>query len=180
MSNTHIAPSIGRVVWYFPSGHDTIEQGPDGQPLAAMVAYVWPDGSINIAVHDWHGYPWSRSKVRLVQDGEEVPEGSGYATWMPFQIGQAKKAESDLQQRVAELEALVVKLMAPTPVSLSTGEILQRATYADGTTATGTAPLPTSSPAEQAAAEATEHAQAPATKPATAAKTTKTRKAAAA
>lgn len=89
---THITPTIGRIVWYYPSGYDTIEQGDDLQPLAAMVCYVWPDGAVNLAVHDLHGYPWTRSRVRLVQEGEALPGDAGYATWMPYQVNQAAKA----------------------------------------------------------------------------------------
>jgi hypothetical protein len=83
-----ISPSIGRVVWYYPPRH------PDGeQPLAAIVAHVWSDTCVNLAIFDANGRPLADppTSVLLVQPGNEVPSGGGYCTWMPYQIQTAAK-----------------------------------------------------------------------------------------
>lgn len=83
-----IAPSIGRVVWYWRNGKSM------PQPHAALIAYVHGDRCINIAWFDANGVARNDTSVTLVQEGEAPLEGSsqGYCTWMPYQIGQAKKA----------------------------------------------------------------------------------------
>lgn len=82
-----IKPTVGRVVWYYPTGHS-----PGDQPLAAIIARVWSDTRVNLAVPDEHGSPYRllTTSVLLVQEGDDVPEGGGYCTWMPYQISQAK------------------------------------------------------------------------------------------
>jgi hypothetical protein len=100
---TTIDPTVGRVVWY----HRGARSGFNGrhyedQPLAAHVAYVNKDGTINLMVIDAHGNPCGVSNVPLVQDGQGVVDtGSGWAEWMPYQKGQAARTE-ELQ---AQLEA---------------------------------------------------------------------------
>lgn len=90
-----IKPTIGRVLWYYPSPYDTLEQSSDKQPLAAIVARVWDTGLVTLMVIDPDGNTHARAHVRLVQEGDSTPPttGSAYATWMPFQIGQARKHE---------------------------------------------------------------------------------------
>lgn len=165
MSATHITPTIGRKLWYFPSSYDTIEQGPDQQPLDATVCYVWPDGTVNLAVHDWHGYPWTRSRVNLVQEGGVPPSNAGYATWMPFQVAQAAKAvETVSSHGVLADGVLTARKLAEAGIvaTAQTGEpqtdqsAVETKAYPDGTVATGTAPLPDQSPAEQAAKQPAE------------------------
>lgn len=83
-----IVPTIGRVVWYYPPGHQ-----PHEQPLAAIVAHVWSDTCVNLAIFSASGSPMcAPTSILLVQPGNEVPTGGNYCTWMPFQIGQAKAA----------------------------------------------------------------------------------------
>lgn len=86
-----IQPTIGRVVWFFPSGH---QHG--HQPHAALIAHVWSDTCVNLAIFNANGQPYADppTSVLLVQDGNEVPSGGNYCTWMPYQKGQAAKAES--------------------------------------------------------------------------------------
>jgi hypothetical protein len=119
-----INPTVGRVVWFHPPTN-AAEGGfaaPDaGQPLAAIIARVWSERMVNLTVFDANGVPHSRTSVVLVQEGEPVPQNGYYAEWMPYQIGQAKKHEVETK------------------------------TYAGGTSATGNAPLPEQSPAEQLA-----------------------------
>ena len=83
-----ISPSIGRVVWYYPPGH------PEGeQPFAAIVAHVWSDTCVNLAIFDANGRPMADppTSVLLVQPGEYPPSDGGYCCWMPFQINTAAK-----------------------------------------------------------------------------------------
>lgn len=91
-----IKPTIGRVVWYHPSPADAVAKNP-GDIHPALVTKVWSDSSINLAIFDSNGVPYPRTSVLLVQDGEPSP-ASGYAEWMPYQIGQAA--------RTAQAEAL--------------------------------------------------------------------------
>jgi hypothetical protein len=83
-----IPPTVGRVVWYYPPGRT-----PPQQPQAAIVAHVWSDTCVNLAIFDDNGQPVPKppTSVLLVQEGAEVPSGGHYCTWMPYQLGQAKK-----------------------------------------------------------------------------------------
>jgi hypothetical protein len=95
MSNTIIKPTVGRVVWFYPSkvtGEAGFASPVEGEPLAAIIAKVWNDKLINLTVFDANGVPHSRTSVALVQDGEPIPTNGYYATWMPYQVGQAKGA----------------------------------------------------------------------------------------
>ncbi len=83
-----ITPTVGRVVWYYPNG---AKVGP--QPHAALVAYVHGDRCVNLACFDANGLPYAATSVVLRQEGDEAPAGS-YCCWMPYQLGQAKKAAS--------------------------------------------------------------------------------------
>lgn len=86
----HIEPSIGRVVLFKPAtdlGHGIVEQ-----PFAATVAYVNPNGTINLSVADHAGNQFAQQDVVLIQDGEAHPDdGTAYAYWMPYQIAAAAK-----------------------------------------------------------------------------------------
>lgn len=93
-----ITPTPGRVVWYHPS-QDEINAAQfacsdPSQPLAATVAYVWNDRMVNLSVVDQNGNQFRRTSVALVQPGDEPKHTSEgpFATWMPYQIGQAKAA----------------------------------------------------------------------------------------
>lgn len=84
-----IKPTVGRVVWfYWKKPKDENEQ-----PLAAIVARVWSDTRVNLGLFDSDGCPMRNppTSVRLVQEGEEVPDNTHYCTWMPYQVAQAKK-----------------------------------------------------------------------------------------
>lgn len=89
-----IKPTIGRVVWYRANDNDPIKLD-SKQPLAALVTYVHSDRMVNLVVFDPNGVPASRTSVTLVQEGDGILNGSSYAEWMPFQVGQAKKHEAD-------------------------------------------------------------------------------------
>lgn len=84
---TVIKPTVGRVVWFYQKGHVAGDQ-----PLAAMVARVWSDTCVNLAIFDANGNPVNPpTSVLLIQDNL-VPSGGHYCTWMPFQVGQARAA----------------------------------------------------------------------------------------
>ena len=84
-----ISPTIGRIVWYWPKGHGT-------QPHAAIVAHVWSDTCVNLAIFDSNGVPVANppTSVLLLQDGNERPSGGHFCEWMPYQKNQAVKYES--------------------------------------------------------------------------------------
>lgn len=88
-----IQPTIGRVVWYHPTPGENIVGNDGAQPLAAIVAHVWSDTCVNLAVFDANGASTNRTSVLLVQEGNPVP-GCGYCEWMPYQKGQAAKTEA--------------------------------------------------------------------------------------
>lgn len=92
-----ISPTIGRVVLFWPS------VPPGGlqrtQPYPALVSYVWSDRLINIGGFDGNGVPFAATSVPLLQDDDIAPAGY-YAEWMPYQKGQAAKAEA-LQSQLA-------------------------------------------------------------------------------
>lgn len=86
-----IKPTIGRVVWYYPEDCEPWEQ-----PLAAIVAHVWSDTCVNLAIFDANGVPTPTppTRVLLVQPEAEAPSGGHYCAWMPFQVGQKKAQEA--------------------------------------------------------------------------------------
>lgn len=93
-----ITPTPGRAVWYYPSQDEINAKqfacNDPSQPLAATVAYVWGDRMVNLSVLDQNGNQFRRTSVALVQPGDEPKRTSEgpFATWMPYQIGQAKAA----------------------------------------------------------------------------------------
>ena len=86
-----IQPTVGRIVWYHPNLSDPGGIVP-GTVQAAIIAHVWNDSCVNLGVFDPDGLPYSRTSVYLQQD-EGVDQSLPYATWMPYQKGQAVKTE---------------------------------------------------------------------------------------
>ncbi len=91
-----IKPTVGRVVWYWPQTPHASIYGSllyIGQPFAATVAAVCDEGGerINIGYLDHNGLAYSHRDVPLIQEGEAKPEGGNFCSWMPYQVGQAKK-----------------------------------------------------------------------------------------
>jgi hypothetical protein len=108
--STLIKPTVGRVVLFAPGaaplfGGVFVTPG-DGQPCAALVARVWHDRCVNLAVFDANGVSFSFTSVRLLQEDDVAAEGEMHARWMDYQKGQAAKAE--------QLEA---RLLATAPAS---------------------------------------------------------------
>jgi len=86
---TVITPTVGRIVWYWPLVNDGYD--PVSQPFAAIVTFAFGDRMINLTAFDHAGNVETHTSVQLAQEGDPVPTHGGYAQWMPYQLGQAKK-----------------------------------------------------------------------------------------
>lgn len=83
-------PTVGRVVWFWPSIGEQMALPRPGQPLAAHVAAVSEDGStVNLQVIDAYGYAHARQDVPFFEGVH--PVGHSYADWMPYQRAQHAK-----------------------------------------------------------------------------------------
>lgn len=85
-----IKPTVGRVVWYNPLPH--FRMYVHDQPLAATITHVWSDNCVNLRVDREDGSTTGMTSVLLAQDRDASP---GECQWMPHQVGQAKKHESE-------------------------------------------------------------------------------------
>lgn len=102
-----IKPTVGRIVWFTRrrdmTGMD--EQPYDGArstPFAAIVVYVHDDRTINLIAFDHDGYSHPARHVPLLQDDDKPPrDGNNYASWMPYQVGQAAKHEQAVGEKSA-------------------------------------------------------------------------------
>jgi hypothetical protein len=95
-----IEPTVGRCLHYRPAAGN--------EPLAAMLAKVNSDTSVNLTVFGADGVTHARSNVPLVQEGEVPPEGQSYCEWMPYQTGQAKRTE-EVERENAALRGMPVE-----------------------------------------------------------------------
>lgn len=86
-----ISPTVGRVVWLYGAFGTNIDYK---QPFAATVAFVHGDREINVGYLCHVGHTYQAEKVILLQDDDAKPEGKPFATWMPYQKGQAAKTEA--------------------------------------------------------------------------------------
>lgn len=159
MSNL-IPPTPGRVVWYYPSQQEidakSITIIDQGQPMAATVAFVWHDRMVNLSVVDHAGAQFRRISVRLLQEDDPTPHSSEgpYASWMPYQKGQAAKTESTSAPCGGEWGSCGATPNGGVDIAAPGADLtVETKVYTDGTSATGTAPLPDQSPAEQEAGE---------------------------
>lgn len=80
-----ITPTVGRIVWYYATTNI--------DPLAAIVCHVHNDRRVNLLVLSALAEPMPTMDVHLVQPGDEAQPSGNFATWMPYQIGQAAKHE---------------------------------------------------------------------------------------
>ena len=92
-----IKPTIGRVIIIQRGASDA---QPDGWP--ALICKVWGDRCINAAGFNEWGTTVSFSSLTLVQEGDTPPDAGPYAEWMPYQKGQAAKAEA-LERQIADI-----------------------------------------------------------------------------
>jgi hypothetical protein len=100
-----IPPTPGRVVWFFPSLSDPLSipaqlthDDPLGQKktaLAAQIARAWSNNCVNLMVIDGNGNPHSRTRVVLLQDGDERPfTDLSYCTWPEYSPVETAPAET--------------------------------------------------------------------------------------
>lgn len=101
-----ITPTVGRVVWFTPATQDELRPN-NHQPLAAIIAHVWSDTCVNLAVFDANGANHSRTSVYLAQDDMPRP-GAGFCQWMPYQKGQAAKTEQVIKEAAARVSPVPV------------------------------------------------------------------------
>jgi len=98
-----IGPTVGRIVWYWPSKGDHPE--PSTGPLAAIVTHVYNSRRVNLRVFDSEGEAHALTDILLLQPEDDRPDESRWCEWMPYQKGQAAKTEA--------LEADVARRTAP-------------------------------------------------------------------
>lgn len=86
-----ITPTIGRKVWYYD--YTNLGALDPYQAFDASVIYVWGVNSVTLDVTDHHGNRHIKQAVALrdPQPGDCHGSGSEFATWMPYQVGQARK-----------------------------------------------------------------------------------------
>lgn len=86
-----IVPTIGRKVWFYDN-NSGMNRYSDNQAFDATVIYVWGPTCVNVRVTDHAGQTHVRTSVPLrdPQDGDAHGKQI-VATWMPYQVGQAKK-----------------------------------------------------------------------------------------
>ncbi len=88
---TPIKPTVGRVIYVRSPGLN-MGTGPDSQPFAALIAYVFSDTLINVGGIDNNGVPFNLTSVQLIpstDDHPALPCEFPFAYWMPYQIGAA-------------------------------------------------------------------------------------------
>lgn len=103
-----IKPTIGRVMWYWPTKQSAEVEG--YQAYAALVVFVHNDQLVNLAVFDRNGDCRSRTNVPLFQAGvgEERPD-EPHCEWMPLQKGQAAKVESGIDSNTLHSRLVAVE-----------------------------------------------------------------------
>ena len=90
---TIIKPTVGRVVWYWPTSADREDRRSiSGQPFAAQICGVHSDTCVNLGITDAEGRYFTRASIPLKQTPRGIGE-DGCATWMPYQLGRAAKTE---------------------------------------------------------------------------------------
>jgi len=113
-----IKPTVGRMVWFWPEEPRTDRV----QPEAAIVTYVYSDNQVNLAAFSEAGVARPRLGVALLQDDQQPPKGKPYATWMPYQKGQAAKLEeAEKSQQERERQQASVKAQLEQKLAESRG-----------------------------------------------------------
>lgn len=83
-------PTPARMIYYRPGAGDEAMKVIDGEPLAAIVCGVLPNGRVNLAVFDASGMLHRRTDVQLVQEGDVFEVGKAHCHWMPYQLAVAR------------------------------------------------------------------------------------------
>lgn len=94
-----IVPTIGRRVWYWPGAGNDHRVLDRTQAFDAGVVFVHDDHRVNLDVTDHTGRHFAVGNCFLYQ-GEDDPDPAlreppkeDFAQWMPYQRGQAAKAQ---------------------------------------------------------------------------------------
>ncbi len=100
--STFIKPTIGRKLWYWPTDRDMWDgmlqyDAGDEQALDATIIYVWHDRSVSLRVIDHNGVPFVRTHIPLANPDDKSLQGTGFASWMPYQMGQAAKQDDSIK-----------------------------------------------------------------------------------
>lgn len=92
-----IKPTIGRKVWYWCPATSGIGGVLDTtQAFDATIIFVHSEKLVNLIVTDHEGETSCEQNVELLDPGmSDHHGGDTYATWMPFQVGQAKAAKPE-------------------------------------------------------------------------------------
>lgn len=108
-----IVPTVGRVVLFHagatpPAGFSLPAE--EGEPCDAHICHVNEDDTVNLAVFDAVGAHHAITNVPLFQGQGPIAAApiGGYCTWMPYQQGQAAKAE-ELQRQIDKQLAAAAK-----------------------------------------------------------------------
>lgn len=88
-----IAPTVGRVVWFWPASRSVQDRLDIDQPLAATIAFVHSNLSVNLTVHHQTGSTDAAADVYLWHGDTDRPSAGSFCEWMPYQKGQAAKVE---------------------------------------------------------------------------------------
>lgn len=155
-----IVPTVGRKIWLWWSGADRLsyeQQLADGdnhptvQPLDASICRTFNDHLISVTAASGGFAPVLYTSVQLIQDGEPYDLHTGlHCQWMPFQVGQAKAAQSPVPPTLTlEQEIQAKGLTAPRVTPARIEEVIAEELYftaADGVRYLG-ADVAVSSPA---------------------------------
>jgi len=129
MESKVIVPTVGRVVWYWPSAADIVggmRLASASQPFMAQVVFVHHERLVNVIVHDHSGKPHARGAVRLVQESDVYVAAEPRCEWMPYQKGQAAKTEEALrsQSHTASMFTMPIsEVAAPAAPEFSHGAV---------------------------------------------------------
>lgn len=104
-----IIPTIGRKVWFWASAPDEFNIEDHDQALDATVIFVHTEGpvkgTVNLLVIDHQGESHFQEAIELKNYdgerhfGEKLDEPT--ATWMPYQMGQARKDFAEAKREEA-------------------------------------------------------------------------------
>ena len=98
-----IEPTVGRVMWFWPENSYALGH----PPLAATIAAVNNNGTVNIGYLDPTGDHHKAVEVPIHEEGDERPVRR-HVEWMPYQKGQAAKTEA-LETQVGDLRQGIVR-----------------------------------------------------------------------
>lgn len=157
-----INPTIGRKVYFYEGDPTLVERFFGTEPLDplqaydATIAFVHPEGTVSLDVTSHVGH---RNFIGNVELRDPAADGSdhhgagtaGYATWMPYQVGQAKAATPAAAGFTGTSSNLAGTASSAGSADLAGSNTANVTTsqYSDGASATGSGNLPPQSPAQQ-------------------------------